>query len=159
MRGIHLFSFSPRSIWISLWERYPSGRGPFLWRHGIAWACLCLALCMSLPASAEELHIDLNRAGVSELCRLPGIGPKRAEAIIEMRRKKPFTRISQLLRVRGIGRKTLSRLRPLLYIDVLGQIQRASSHPLRSRSASDGTSMPASKGMELRSASAQPGSG
>lgn len=140
MKTIHYFSFSPRAIWVSLWDRIDGRRTFRPWRCGVAWAGLWLGICISLPAAAEELHIDLNRAGVTELCRLPGIGPKRAEAIVEMRRKKPFTRISQLLRIRGIGRKTLSRLRPLIYIDALGQIQRASSHPLRPSSMSHATS-------------------
>jgi competence ComEA-like helix-hairpin-helix protein len=136
MKNYRYFSFSARAIWVSLWDRFDGRRTLGPWRYGMSLAGLWLGICIALPAGAEKLHIDLNHAGVTELCRLPGIGPKRAEAIVEMRRKKPFTRISQLLRVRGIGRKTLSRLRPLLYIDALGQIQRASSHPLRSTSRS-----------------------
>lgn len=123
----------PDTILPSLTRR--KRRTPPPWLPKLAWAWLCAGLFLVLPVSAEELQIDLNRADVSELCRLPGIGPKRAEAIVELRRKKPFTRISQLLQVRGIGRKTLSRLRPLLYIDEVGQIQKAALHPLRQQPA------------------------
>lgn len=57
-------------------------------------------------------RIDLNHASVEELSTLPGIGRKRAEAIIAFRTRVPFTRVTQLLNVKGIGRRTLERLRP-----------------------------------------------
>jgi competence protein ComEA len=60
--------------------------------------------------------IDINRASLGELCQLPGIGPKKAEAILAFRAKRPFTRLSQLLEVKGIGPRTLQRLRPLLTV-------------------------------------------
>jgi len=61
-------------------------------------------------------RIDINQASVEELCTLPGIGKKRAEAIIEYRRRRPFTRLTQLLNIRGIGKRTLEKLRPRLMI-------------------------------------------
>lgn len=136
------FLIPPLQIYASLRRRLRSQRTPQPWFSKVAWACLCAGLCFALPASAEELQIDLNRADVAELCRLPGIGPKRAEAIVKLRRKKPFTRISQLLQVRGIGHKTLKRLRPLLYIDALGQMQKASLHPLRHSARESSSSVP-----------------
>lgn len=61
--------------------------------------------------------LDLNAATESELQQLPGVGPARARAIVALRnRKGRFRRVSQLLRVRGIGRATLRRLRPLLVV-------------------------------------------
>ena len=56
--------------------------------------------------------VDLNQATLAELEQLPGIGPRKAEAIVELRKKRPFTRVTQLLEVKGVGRKTLERLRP-----------------------------------------------
>ena len=55
--------------------------------------------------------VDLNQADLSTLCSLPGIGPKKAEAIITLRRRRPLTRLTQLLLVRGIGPRMLERLR------------------------------------------------
>jgi len=56
--------------------------------------------------------VDLNRASVDELCTLPGIGRKKAEAIIALRERRPFTRVTQLLQIKGIGHKTLLKLKP-----------------------------------------------
>jgi competence protein ComEA len=57
--------------------------------------------------------IDLNAADLDQLVLLPGIGPKKAEAIIQWRSQNgPFVSIEQLLEVKGIGEGTLRRLRP-----------------------------------------------
>ena len=53
--------------------------------------------------SQTKERVNLNRAGLERLCTLPGIGPKKAQAIIDHRRKAPFTRVSQLIQIRGIG--------------------------------------------------------
>lgn len=73
------------------------------------------------PASPED-PVVLNHATESDLQRLPGIGAKRASAIIALRTKLGrFRQIEDLLRVRGIGRRTLMRLRPLVRLDPLPQ--------------------------------------
>jgi len=59
----------------------------------------------------------LNRAGVEELQRLPRVGPVMARRIVQYRdRVGRFTSVEQLLEVKGIGRKTLERLRPYVYV-------------------------------------------
>ena len=55
--------------------------------------------------------IDVNRASAAELQRLPGIGPKLSERIVEERLKGPFKSVEDLRRVSGIGPKTVERLR------------------------------------------------
>src|SRR5262245_16585385 len=67
------------------------------------------------PADPGGL-VDLNRATAAELDRLPGIGPKRAQQIIDERAKRPFTSVEDLRRVSGIGPKTLEKLRPLVTV-------------------------------------------
>lgn len=90
-----------------------------------------LALGLSFAAHAEDgVRIDLNEASVEELCGLPGVGPKRAEAIVEKRQRRPFTRVSQLLEVKGIGHKTLVRLKPLVFVGKRGRVQSPRPHPL-----------------------------
>jgi competence protein ComEA len=69
-------------------------------------------------AITPDGKVILNLAGEEDLRRLPGIGPSKAKAIVELRAKLgKFRRAEDLLRVKGIGRKKLARLRPLLLID------------------------------------------
>lgn len=67
--------------------------------------------------SAPPGQVNLNTASAAELQRLPGVGPARAQAIVERRARRPFRRIQELMRIRGIGRKTFRRLRPMLTLD------------------------------------------
>jgi competence protein ComEA len=107
---------------------------PLVWaRSGGAWrrvlgaaaaACLGLGVVLSQPAAAsgDEAEavvgpvVDLNQAGIDELCTLPGIGRKKAEAIVALRDRRPLTRVTQLLQVKGIGHKTLQKLKPRVVI-------------------------------------------
>jgi competence protein ComEA len=61
--------------------------------------------------------IDINRASAEELQRLPGIGPKMTEWILEERQKGRFRSVEDLRRVHGIGPKTLERLRPHVTVE------------------------------------------
>jgi competence ComEA-like helix-hairpin-helix protein len=79
---------------------------------------------IGVPAATEAsapVLIDLNRAGLAELTSLPGIGQKRAEAILAFRTSHGgFHSVSQLLQIKGIGRAMLRRLRLLVTISSLG---------------------------------------
>ncbi len=62
---------------------------------------------------SEKAVLDVNQAGIEELQRLPGIGPTLASRIVADRAAQgPFRSVGDLLRVRGIGPKTLEKLRP-----------------------------------------------
>jgi len=63
--------------------------------------------------------VILNRAGPDDLTRLPGVGQKRAEAIVALRQKLGgrFKRLTDLLRVKGIGTKGLKKMEPYLVLD------------------------------------------
>lgn len=68
-------------------------------------------------ATVED-PVYVNHANVEELRRLPGVGAKRAEAIVQLRQKMGrFQRVEDLLRVKGIGRATLRKWRPLVRLD------------------------------------------
>jgi competence ComEA-like helix-hairpin-helix protein len=67
--------------------------------------------------AAVTLYVNLNTATQAELEALPRIGPKTAERILELRaRQGAFARPEDLTRVRGIGPKTMDRLRPLVHV-------------------------------------------
>jgi competence protein ComEA len=62
--------------------------------------------------------ISLNTAVATELDRLPGIGPKTAEVIIEYRNEHgPFQDLSHIMRVKGIGPKKWEQIRPYLRLN------------------------------------------
>ncbi len=57
--------------------------------------------------------LDLNAASAADLELLPGIGPTLAARVVEDRAASgPFGSVEELTRVRGIGPRTLERLRP-----------------------------------------------
>ncbi len=61
--------------------------------------------------------VDLNTASADDLRRLPGVGAKRADAILALRARLPgghFRQIEDLLKVKGVGRAMLRRLHPLV---------------------------------------------
>ncbi len=61
--------------------------------------------------------IDVNTASEEDLELIPGIGPAMAQRIIAWREQNgPFERIEDLLNVRGIGVKTLEKLRPYVVV-------------------------------------------
>lgn len=71
----------------------------------------------SPPSPSADDPINLNTASVEVLQALPGIGPSLSERIDAYRStQRPFQRVEELQRVRGIGAKTLARLRPLVYV-------------------------------------------
>ena len=68
--------------------------------------------------ATPEDPVYINHASMEELRRLPGVGPKRAEAIVALRQRMGrFQRVEDLLRVKGIGRATIRKWRPLLRLD------------------------------------------
>lgn len=68
--------------------------------------------------ATPESPVSLNTATFEDLRRLPGVGPKKAEAILALRTKLgKFRRPEELMRVKGIGRGTFKKLRPLVRVD------------------------------------------
>ena len=79
-------------------------------------ALLALALGFTSLTSAQEVApINVNTADAELLTELPGIGPSRAQAIIEEREANgSFETADDLTRVSGIGPATVENFRDQL---------------------------------------------
>ena len=65
----------------------------------------------------REGRLDLNRATAEELQNLPGIGPVLAQRVIDQRTAHGlFHTIEDLKDVKGIGKKRMEQLRPLVMV-------------------------------------------
>jgi competence protein ComEA len=89
-------------------------------RRALLAAAAVLLLLGAVPAAAKRRSlapgekVDLNRASIADLMRLPGIGRQRAEAIAALRAKRPFRSPSEVTQVKGIGKAWLERNRASL---------------------------------------------
>jgi competence protein ComEA len=62
-------------------------------------------------------QVNLNTATIEQLDLLPGVGPATAAKIVEYRERHTFHKPSQLMRIKGIGKKTFARLRKYLAVE------------------------------------------
>ena len=77
-------------------------------------AALAFAACIAIPAQAV---VNINTASKDELIALSGIGPAKAQAILDYRKQNgPFKSVDDLKSVKGIGAKRLEKLRPELSV-------------------------------------------
>jgi comEA protein len=94
-------------------------------RMHLMWAlALCLGLCLAPAAAlaqkskaAATEKININTATVEQLQTLPGVGPALAKTIIEHRAKVgKFTKIEEMLNVKGIGEKKFQQMKDRLVV-------------------------------------------
>ena len=67
--------------------------------------------------SGRMQSVRINSASACELQQLPGIGPALAQRIVETRNRGRFTSADDLLRVPGIGKAKLAKLRAYVEVD------------------------------------------
>ena len=71
---------------------------------------LILVLCCLGLGISVQAAVNINTANQTELESLPGIGPVKAKAILEYRKKNGgFKSVKELTRVDGIGPVTLKK--------------------------------------------------
>lgn len=71
----------------------------------------------SSASSSKASKVNINTAGMEELMTLPYIGEVKAKAIIEYRRENGnFSSVEELDKVKGIGEKTIEKLKPFITV-------------------------------------------
>lgn len=89
-------------------------------KHGLMQlmvSAFALAFAAFLGSSAALAAVNLNTATKEELIALPGIGPAKAQAIIDHRKVHgPFKSVEELKDVKGIGAKRFEKLKPELTV-------------------------------------------
>ena len=69
------------------------------------------------PAGCKTI-VNINTAGVKELDTLPGIGPVKAQAIVDYRNAHgEYANVEELDKVDGIGEKTLEKIEPCVIFE------------------------------------------
>jgi comEA protein len=78
-------------------------------------------LAQEAPVQAQQGPtgvVNVNVADSEQLKLLPGVGPAKAQAILEYRKAKgPFKKVEDLLGVSGIGERALERIRPFVVLE------------------------------------------
>jgi competence protein ComEA len=83
-----------------------------------AYKLLLLAVLMAAGIASAADKVDINSADAAQLEQvLVGVGPAKAEAIVEHRKANgPFKSADELALVKGIGLKTVERNRDLIAV-------------------------------------------
>ena len=89
---------------------------------------LALAFALALSSLTATAAVNLNTATKDELVALPGIGPAKAQAILDYRSKNgAFKSIEELKDVKGIGAKRYEKIKSEL--TVVGASAKAAAKP------------------------------
>jgi competence protein ComEA len=89
-----------------------------------ALALVSFALLSPVKAfSAEPGLIEINKATMEDLVKVKGIGKKKAQKILELKKELgTITAMEQLRKVKGIGKKTIGTLACTLYAEKEGKL-------------------------------------
>lgn len=69
------------------------------------------------PPNGSQEIINLNTATKEQLCRITGIGDKKADLILKYRQEHgSFNSVDDLKNINGFGEKTVTKLKPMLAV-------------------------------------------
>ncbi len=64
-----------------------------------------------LSEQMQSAMVNVNTADLKQLIKLPGVGKKKAQAILDYRETNgDFTSLEDLAKVKGVGKKMLAKL-------------------------------------------------
>jgi len=83
---------------------------------GFVFSWICVSNIQAAQKTSNK-KININTASVDELQKLPRIGAQVAQRIVDFRKEHGrFNRIEDLMKVRGIGESTFSKLKNLITV-------------------------------------------
>lgn len=69
----------------------------------------------NVTENLPQEKININKADKDTLLKIKGLGPTKAQNILDYRKKfGPFKKYEDLLKVKGIGEKTLELIKPFI---------------------------------------------
>lgn len=65
-----------------------------------------------------QTKLNVNEADISQLTKIKGLGPKKAQAIVSyINENGKLTSLDELVNIKGIGTKLVTKIRPFLTIE------------------------------------------